>query len=807
MPDCAQDLRSAIEDAKGNEVFAVCLLDEDGMIYELEVVARGKRDSVPALKPHMEGKDVLVHNHPSGLLEPSQADMGIAMRMGDQGMGFYIVDNLVSEVYVVAEAAGPRHREELDANALSELLEQGGGMALRLSGYERRESQLAFLKSVARAFNKDAILAAEAGTGVGKSFAYLIPAMDWAVRNKERVVVSTATINLQEQLIDKDIPAVNAILERPAKACLVKGRANYLCQSRLREALEEEGLFGLAEDAPLRLLAVWAEQSPSGSRSDLPFPPEEGLWSRVCSEADYCLNLKCPNRQSCFVLAMKRQASESSVLVVNHHLLFSDLQARLAGAGYENTAVLPPFSRLVLDEAHNIESDATSYFSSELNRFSVFKQLGRLLRERRTQRFGAIPRLQASGKLALGLFAQLPSAISAVREAMAMADAEAQEILGDEFNLRMGHQDGLDPQRILPPLAELEKRIQILLQGLQELLDAAEEELSEEAAFYEIKAIARRLSQAANVCVLFRDYAKNPDQVYWLSKERTLGKDYYASFNVTPINISGMMREAVYQPYPSVVCTSATLTVNGGFEFWKSRVGLLDYHDRECIEGIYPSPFPYKTNVLLCVPSDAPLPDQGDFQGYVNRSVLELLQRSNGSALVLFTSYESLRSAYDYVKPTLNAQGIACLRQGEDERSRLLSRFKTDTSSVLFATDSFWEGVDAPGDTLRLVIIAKLPFKVPTDPVQKARAEAIEAAGGNSFMDMSLPVAVMRLKQGFGRLMRRSDDHGAVVILDSRVLKKRYGELFVSSLPETRRCFKGFDGVLDAIEAFLYPAG
>ncbi|TFG85057.1 MAG: hypothetical protein E4H20_01425 [Spirochaetales bacterium] len=801
-PDAILALRDAILDAGGNEVFASGKLDEGGLVTEILVAARGTATSVLAIAGFLDRGDILVHNHPSGLLTPSDADLQVASRVAENGVGSYIVDNGVDEVYVVAEPVRARALAAIDGDQLAGVLEAGGKLSSRLPVYEVRESQLQLVRSVARALNDGYILAAEAGTGVGKSFAYLIPALAWSARNKERIVVSTATINLQRQLMDKDIPLVASIFKKKLKAVLVKGRGNYLCLNRLHDALDEEGLFA-GDDHPLRQITAWADDSPTGDRSDLSFWPEDAVWSRVCSEADDCLGLRCPYREDCFVLKVKRDAADADLLVANHHILFSDLAARRAGAGYESTAVLPPFNAIVFDEAHAIESSATSFFSEELTRFSVYKQLGRLYRERRSRKFGVIVRLQNIKNLPPGVLKLFPDAADAVREAMEAADRAALELIGTNMNYRLTEKGSAGLRAaLLDPLGVLERSLFALAELLKTALEAVPEEDVEEQPVHEAKLALNRMTDLAAVCVRFREWEDDPESVYWLDKRKTGQGESFARFCVTPLDIGSMMDEAVFEPYRSVICLSATLSVGGSFEFWKRRVGLT-LSDQQSLCEEFLSPFPFHRNALLCAPTDAPAPDAPAWQDWINRAAGDLLEASGGRALVLFTSYTSLRSAWDAIKPRLDALGISAYRQGDDERSRLLDRFKNDVASVLFATDSFWEGVDAPGETLQLVIIAKLPFRVPTDPVQMARAEAIERRGGNAFMDLSLPEAVLRLKQGFGRLIRHSDDIGAVVVLDVRILKKRYGSLFVSSLPSTKTSFKPLAEICADVRAFL----
>jgi ATP-dependent DNA helicase DinG len=362
-PSVVSKLKAEIEDAEGNEVFCAGHRDES-LVAEIVIAARGGRDAVPALVPYLERGDVVIHNHPSGVLKASGPDLAIASFLGNQGIGFYIVDNEVERIYVCAEPVEKKRLVRMDGDELAAIISPGGALSRLSDSYECRASQVDMLREVARAFNDDGICVAEAGTGVGKSFAYLIPACVWAMKNDERVVVSTGTINLQQQLLDKDIPFVKKLLKSTIKTVLVKGRGNYLCLRRLEDALAESGLF-LEEDRDLSAVADWAKITSDGSKTDLPFMPENGLWSRVNSEADFCLGIRCSRRDECFVLKARREAASAKVLVVNHHLLFSDLALRIRGAGFENSAVLPPFQRIIFDEAHNME---------ELRDFLLFRK-------------------------------------------------------------------------------------------------------------------------------------------------------------------------------------------------------------------------------------------------------------------------------------------------------------------------------------------------------------------------------------------------------------------------------------------------
>jgi ATP-dependent DNA helicase DinG len=824
-PEAAQRIREAIREAAGNEVLAVGRLGGQGRVEEVTVAARGHEEAVPVLEPFVQKGDVVIHNHPSGRLRPSSADLSIASRLGADGVGFFIVDNEVDAVYVVAEPVARRGLQPLDAGELAGHLEAGGSLSRLLPEYEERPSQVQMLKRVCAAFSDGRLLIAEAGTGVGKSLAYLIPAFAWVLQNEERVVVSTATINLQQQLIDQDVPLVRRIFGRDPGVALVKGRGNYLCLTRLEESIREFSLFE-EEDREVRDLYEWSRSTPSGSRSDFPVHIPDDVWQRVCSEADACRGLRCPERERCFVLRSRREAAAARLLIVNHHLLFSDLSLRATGAGFDGSAVLPPFQRIIFDEAHNIENSATSYFTTGFSRLTVGKYAGRLYRRKKGRAFGLL--------LGLEKLAGPGEAIARIRQVLDEVQEKAQTL--ETLALRLaGEESGarLQPKRphpqlealLLEPVGELSRTIRSLVQLFQEVFERLSETERESGLVYECQIELRRLAGVAETGEQFLRYEESPRKIFWMETQKSFRGERYLRFMVTPLDIAELMNDAVFRPYATVIFTSATLAVNRGFGFWKSRVGLLQpgsaaeegageetgpggiapdrlrppqtaspqaaspqaARGRECEEGIFPSPFDYPNRVLLGVPEDAPGPEEEGYPAFLARAVRELLKISGGRALVLFTSYSSLNETYAQVLPLLEEMGIPTYRQGDDDRSRLLARFRQETDSVLFATDSFWEGVDAPGEALEMVLLCRLPFRVPSEPIVAARMEAIEERGGNPFIELSLPDAVMRLKQGFGRLMRKKSDWGAVLILDSRVARRFYGKVFLASLPEARR--------------------
>ena len=804
-PAAIQKMRQAIREAQGREVLFVGRLGSEGTVETLSAVARGDEEMVPAPAPHMEKGEVVLHNHPDtpGVsratnLKPSKADLGIAANLASQGIGFFIVDNEVSEVYVVAEPVRAAEIQAIDEDELAGILEPGGELSRKMAGYEARESQIDMLRFIVQAFNEEGIAVAEAGTGVGKSLAYLIPALSWVCHNEQRVVISTATINLQEQLMDKDIPLVRRLLGRDVPAVLVKGRGNYLCRTRLKEALEEKTLFD-TEDTALDTLEKWAAQTPTGSRSDLPSFPGEGIWSQVCSEADSCLGLKCVQREKCFLLAARREAAAARILVANHHLLFADLALRVRGMGFDTTAVLPPFHKIIFDEAHTIENSATSFFSETVSRFMVHRMLSRLLTVKGGRKSGLYPRLSA--------FAQeadpdkIPALVAACRAAAENLEAATLPLLLEAGNFRLTEESRDAAEEVLARMGSLQRSLLELAESIADILRSLSEEEKETSEAYEARMMIRRMETMAGICEQFRSPGEAADRVLWIERKYAGTGSVFVTYVSTPIDIGPLMREAVYEPFSTQVFTSATLTVNKAFGFWNSRVGIPG--DLQPQEEIFPSPFNYKERVLLGIPDDAPPPEDSGYGGYLADFVTRAILAAEGGALVLFTSYELLLRTCAACRPALEEAGITVFRQGDDQRSRLLGGFTREVSSVLFATDSFWEGVDAPGDTLRMVIICRLPFRVPTEPVLLARMEALQRRGGNPFIDLSLPEAIMKFKQGFGRLMRRTADRGVVLVTDPRIISKGYGSLFIASLPETRRSIKSTASLLEDIENFL----
>lgn len=824
---------AAIEEVGGREVFFAGALNAEGVVIRVRVWARGTEGAVPAVMEGLQKGEVVIHNHPGGNIAPSDADLQLASVFGFNGHGVYIVDNAVTRVYVVVEPFLDKDRTPLDADELADFLKPGTRLARSLEHFEVRPQQVEMMRHVARAFNDNGIAVIEAPTGVGKTMAYLLPAILWSVRNKERIVVSTRTINLQEQIIEKDIPVVQRCLKQPVTAVLVKGRGNYLCRRKLERALSEASLLAdEKEQSGLRAIAEWAEKTEDGSLSDLPFVPGRELWGSVCSEADTCRLSNCPNPGKCFLGKARREVAKADILVVNHHMLFSDLAIKRETGSFASSAVLPSYRRVIFDEAHNIEDSATEYFGVEVTRLGAMALIGRFVRSDRNQERGLIPFLRIKlqkerhGPTAselegilditdnqlLPVLAGAREALIAVFETIRSLTADRCGQVGRDIKWRLT-QEMLDDKElreihtvyVLPAAEEVSNCARIATALAHRVRQIPAPEDGSESPFLtellQLEAFRDRLLRLANSLAECTNDKLEKNTVRWIEIDAK-NKNIVRMVRC-PLEVGEPMAEWVYSNLKSVVMTSATLSVRRNFDYLFSRIGLDRVEEPSPDPLELGSPFDFASQALLCVPTDIAAPDERIFLEESVDHIREILEITGGHAFVLFTSFFALDFAHRRLETELKARGITPLKQGSAARGHLLDRFRSDSASVLFGTDSFWEGVDVAGEALQCVILQKLPFRVPTEPVLEARAEAIDARGGNSFMDFTVPQAVIKFRQGFGRLIRRKTDRGAIVVLDKRVITKYYGKLFLDSLPGARVVSGPRQGVYTALRKFF----
>ena len=702
----------------------------------------------------------------------------------------------------------------IDTEQLSQLLQKGGSLDSQVDYFEQRDAQIRLLKEVSNAFNTNRVAVLEAATGVGKSFAYLLPALSWVHNNsEERVVISTGTINLQQQLFEKDIPQALKFTGISVKALLLKGRQNYLCKRRLQDLINEKDLFS-DEIEELDRLVAWANETDSGDKSSIPFMVKESFWQRVQSESDACLGTKCPYYESCFVMKLRKEANDSQILIVNHHLLFADIETRLNGLPFDENGVLPAYTRLIFDEAHGIEDSATSFFSSSLNRFVILKQLALLARSRKSSQTGLLFSLDVLSESEDSLQEALVK-MQEIKVFLTEFETACLNLLQRSFTFRFTKANIAQTKEFFKRLEVLQQSLHGFLKALRNLIQGIDEDNESLPVVWEAKQISKRLEFMAETCDAFLTWEKEDEYVFWIEKRRlnfsqakndlfsNQDAQEYPVIHKTPLSIAKTMNKGVFEQFETVICTSATLQTSSGFSFWLNRIGANFLSKERLVCEAFASNFDYKNNAAFAIPQDIPLPDSPLFQDSIEKALIRLIQASQGRALVLFTSFESLRSAAYTLRNTKSLLDFPILVQGEIDRFKLLNQFKEEKNSVLLATSSFWEGVDVPGESLSHVIIVKLPFSVPSDPVFAARSEAIEKEGRSSFAELSLPSAIIAFRQGFGRLMRRNTDRGVITVLDRRLLVKNYGRQFLSSLPQTKNFFSPLDKMVLEIKDFL----
>jgi ATP-dependent DNA helicase DinG len=649
--------------------------------------------------------------------------------------------------------------------SLHQFFAPGGVLSRTHPAYEFRRGQLQMAQAVEQALAEKRHLIVEAGTGTGKTLAYLMP----VIRSGKRVIISTGTKNLQEQLFYKDVPFLELALygntSGRLSVCYMKGRNNYLCRKKLYDLTDQPVLSGLEEIEHYRAIAAWEKTTATGDRAELAELPEASLlWHKLDARADACIGQKCSEFERCFITEMRRKAMESDLIIVNHHLFFADLAIKLQADGAPDAGILPEAAAVVFDEAHELEDVAGNYFGisiSNLRLEDLARDVENSMQHNRmlsASLSGALGSLRERSQF---FFSLLPPgdgrfAFETRREFL--------EENGDEF----------------VALNQALTRLAGELEGLPQKPE-------------EVFSFVRR-AQEIQVQLGFALESEDRNTVFWIERrggrwgsrsgpnktpEGSVRGRQNVFLQATPIDVGPILRECLWSKLECAVLTSATLAVGGGFEYIRQRLGLE--HARE---SVLPSHFDYESQALLYVPPDLPDPRAPQFTAKAAERIRRLLEITRGRAFVLFTSYAQMNDIYQRL---LGEVEFPILRQGDAPKSALLEEFRLTPNAVLFATSSFWQGVDVQGEQLSCVIIDRLPFAVPSDPVVAARVKAIDADGGNAFFQYQVPAAVITLKQGFGRLIRSLHDRGLLVLLDNRILKKQYGRVFVESLPNYKK--------------------
>jgi ATP-dependent DNA helicase DinG len=650
--------------------------------------------------------------------------------------------------------------------SLHDFFHPGGLLAQSSLAFEHRPGQYAMAKLIEQCFADRRHLIVEAGTGTGKTLAYLVPALRRAREQKQRIIISTGTKNLQEQLYFKDIPFLESILG-PLKVCYMKGRANYLCKQKLYALRDSPLLSGLDEISQFHSILTWEKSTETGDRSEVDTLPEHSqLWHKLDARSEVCLGQSCPNWEQCFVTSMRRKALESDIVIVNHHLFFADLAIKQQAAGAPDAGILPEAAAVIFDEAHELEDTASQYFGVALSN-ARFDELARdtdsLLRAKGVSTSAIESATQTVRERSKLFFASLPAGPSDLGRLEFIDRADFLEARGDAYlsatNALIRLESELERLRDVEEATGLRKRAADIRNHMKFLLESTD-----------------------------------PNTVFWIERRATQNlrnaartsapQAFSTHLQATPIDVSTLLAETLFAHYPSVILTSATLTVadskgEPSFDHLKKRLGIPFPK-----ELVVPSHFDYASQALLYLPPYMPQPRDPDFLPQAAEKIRRVLEITRGRAFCLFTSYAQMRELHDRL---LQQLPYPLMMQGSAPRHILLQQFRDTPNAVLFGTSSFWQGIDVQGEQLSCVIIDKLPFAVPSDPIMKARTDAITAAGGNAFNDLQVPQAVIALKQGFGRLIRSLTDRGVLMLLDPRIRTTRYGKTFLESLPPYTR--------------------
>ena len=791
-------IKKYLQENNNKSMIFKATFDEDELIQEPFFLSLYKKKNFEETLTKVSKNEVVIRTTKPKQLYPSDIELELSEELySRRNIAYCLLSSDLDDFYFVQDI----DRTFLEDIDIENYFAKDGILAKEIKGFEYREEQEEMAQYIQEAINEDRKIIVEAGTGTGKTLAYLIPAIKWAVTNKKKVIIATNTINLQEQLLLKDIPLAKSIIKEEFSYVLVKGRNNYLCKRLFNELALGKSIdietFSMEAREQIEYILKWGNKTKTGDKAELPFEVFPDVWELVQSTTELCLGKKCPYRKECFYMKTRMEKMEADILISNHHVFFADLNVRAETDFDSEYLILPRYDMVIFDEAHNIESVARSYFSVEVSKISFTRLLNRIYQKKnkRKKEKSALIRVEDTvDEKDLEDSQQYIYLLNTLKEEISIL-----QNIGDEYfdEIRKIYETNTEAA-IRKSLSNFEMTKSRFLETLREKKDIFQSKLADFLTLMmsfnnvidEEKDKNPEIINFNNHLKMFKAYIdsfkfinsfEDDNYIYWLDIN---SKRTNIVLTATPLNIAQKLSSVLFDNLNRLVFASATIVANGNFDYFKKSLGL---DEEDCIETIIKSPFDYDEQMSVYIPSD--IQDSENINAFVNdasRFILDILLKTNGKAFILFTSYTMLNQIYYSISKKLKDKGFEVFLHGDKPRSQLIKEFKEAENPILFGTTSFWEGVDVQGENLSNVVITKLPFLVPTDPVVSAISKKIEEDGGNSFTDFQLPEAIIKFKQGVGRLIRKKTDRGNIFILDNRILKKRYGSLFINALPSQK---------------------
>ncbi|EUB34274.1 ATP-dependent DNA helicase [Fusobacterium sp. CM1] len=793
-----QTIKKYLEEHNNKSMIFKATFDEDEKIQKPFFLLLYKKKSFEETLTKVGKNEVVIRTTKPNQLYPSDMELELSEELYTRrNIAYCLLSSDLDDFYFVQDI-DRIFLEEID---IENYFAKDGILAKEIKGFEYREEQEEMAQYIQDAINEDRKIIVEAGTGTGKTLAYLIPSIKWAVTNKKKVIIATNTINLQEQLLLKDIPLAKSIIKDEFSYVLVKGRNNYVCKRLFNELVLGKSIdietFSMEAREQIEYILKWGNKTKTGDKAELPFEVYPDVWELVQSTTELCLGKKCPYRKECFYMKTRMEKMEADILISNHHVFFADLNVRAETDFDSEYLILPRYDMVIFDEAHNVESVARSYFSVEVSKISFTRLLNRIYQKKNKKKKekSALIRVEDTvDEKNLEDSEQYIYLLNTLKEEISIL-----QNIGDEYfdEIRKIYETNTEAP-IKKSLNNFEMTKSRFLENLREKKDIFQGKLADflnlmmsfNNVIEEEKDKNPEVINFNNHLKMFKAYIdsfkfinsfEDDNYIYWLDIN---SKRTNVILTATPLNIAQKLSTVLFDNLDRLVFASATIVVNGNFDYFKKSLGL---DEEDCIEAIIKSPFDYDEQMSVYIPSD--IQDSENINAFVSdasKFILNILLKTNGKAFILFTSYTMLNQIYYSISKKLKDKGFEVFLHGDKPRSQIIKEFKEAENPILFGTTSFWEGVDVQGENLSNVIITKLPFLVPTDPVVSAISKKIEEDGGNSFMDFQLPEAIIKFKQGVGRLIRKKTDSGNIFILDNRILKKRYGSLFINALPSQK---------------------